>query len=718
MKTLTQQIKLQANTLYLIKLSVVRKISESPSEVIVNVQTSFSVTDEQVSVNDGFDFNMPTSSKILDERADLNEWYEQSVFIYASEFINSLIIASDESDQHCVLIVRETPVVVKPTEKNTMIASFKKMENVKLKRNGIEYSVFLNVSDAYRYIEEVVDRLNDVPHPILRIRHKDFCNNFPPLTIGLIGDDPFYGMLETTLQTIKIGSENIELILNDFFDVILIQNRSSKLLPFGSTTDDEKRLLASLTEALRGTKTPIIKLNSPKKHNSLESTLHPLKNCFRQETVTAFEYEVCNFSPVKSNNSKLMTIVVPVATDLYQFPLFKKATEDLVGFGFKISLFEANHGHVPLRTWEKFNSRNVKVYQKLAPKEIAVISGSSGFMLLTSNTHRSNQDLCNLCSIAITSGAIPVIFGKPLPSPFDSLTKNFYSVSELYDFIIEHSKTLSREKYWLAIFRRFKGLQRKGCFIDTIYSISSGQQAVSKYNDFPSAEMICVSKRVDNLENILATFDRQTYTNVTMHLVLSVSDYEKDACEAIKKKYENERFKVSILDQSQNIGNCLNYAIRSSEAGYWFKIDNNDYYGKYYIEDMLNWYDVTDADVVGKPSALVYLSQSDETYLREHAEDQMRTFLHQGSCLCGATLSGRSDRNLPMFSSSYENSCDSKWLEVLIEQEYKVFSSDIFNFTAHKVDDSLMPYNIEDGKGEDKWTLLANSSLKGWANAD
>ncbi len=702
-------IKLNQGTLNLIKIQIVTKDVNQEEKMVYINSLMVSETDRTVVHTDVI--NMPTSSPYLDENENNKSWYEQSMFFVPSILTNSIEIIVKNVDASYELIVRTSPIFVKYGERNTLKSNFKQMEKVVVERLGEKYHLFLNTNIAISYIDDFTEKFKTKAPLSLKLRNTDIIVPASSITIGLIGDDTFYGILETSYQTVKLSIESSELISLNVFDIIIIQERSSQLIEFGTTFNEETTFINSMKAALLNTNTPIFTLKNEGSTGKEYSKLIPLRNCVDNDSYKVSEYEICNFLPLNTTKT-LPTLLVPSASDLYQFQAFLTTVNELSSFGFLITVCEANYGHVVIRTQEKLNE-DIKVYGTLSPFELAALARKSGFLLLNATTLRDIKEVYNLCAIAITSGAIPIVIGIKEDVP--EFVKVVGSMSELYDFLLLYTDTILHEKEWMRRYRFFRNLQKNSQLKHVIGLYENYK--TTKVRQEPSAVMLCVTKRIENINIIIENFQRQSYQNLQLHIIWNVDEKDKYEMSSIIKTLQYSNVKFTFIDQSYNIGYCLNYGIRSTEADYWFKIDDDDYYGDYYIEDMLHWYNVTNADSVGKPSAFVYFQQNNTTYLRNHAPRQMRTFLSKGQYLCGATLSGRKDRNLPLFSNYYRNSCDSKWVEQLTNKGYRVFISDIFNFIINRGDSKQHTWQVEEHMLTEKSSYIGECDLKGWIDA-
>ncbi len=107
--------------------------------------------------------------------------------------------------------------------------------------------------------------------------------------------------------------------------------------------------------------------------------------------------------------------------------------------------------------------------------------------------------------------------------------------------------------------------------------------------------------------NIFDNFDRQTYKNKELIIIVNKNGLNIDKYESKAKAYDN--VSVYRIDESISLGHCLNYAVSISKYPIIAKFDDDDYYGPKYLSHSVKAFKHTEASVVGKCSHLVYFQQ-------------------------------------------------------------------------------------------------------------
>jgi hypothetical protein len=202
------------------------------------------------------------------------------------------------------------------------------------------------------------------------------------------------------------------------------------------------------------------------------------------------------------------------------------------------------------------------------------------------------------------------------------------------------------------------------------------------WQEFPLTTVVTPSKRPDLLPSFLKHFQRQTYPNKELILVVNTNDTDLAAIRKQAEKFSNVH--VYQVHQEKNIGVCLNLGVSMGRGKYWFKMDDDDFYGQNYMSDMIHLAETADFDIMGKPPAFIYLQKDDTIYLRNQAlQNQCRIGNAGISHLCGATFAGRKDR-YPGFNENRRACVDTDFVEDSRGMGQTILSCDIWNFIAFR----------------------------------
>src|SRR5262249_22794420 len=130
----------------------------------------------------------------------------------------------------------------------------------------------------------------------------------------------------------------------------------------------------------------------------------------------------------------------------------------------------------------------------------------------------------------------------------------------------------------------------------------------------PLMSLILVTMRPSFLPAIRAMLDRQTYVHTELvvalhgHKAMSLLPEQRRALEGGRAVLE--------LAADWSLGRCLNAAIAEAGGTFVTKIDDDDLYGRGYLEETVAHLLAGDGDVVGKSEAFFYLEDSGAILLR------------------------------------------------------------------------------------------------------
>ena len=138
--------------------------------------------------------------------------------------------------------------------------------------------------------------------------------------------------------------------------------------------------------------------------------------------------------------------------------------------------------------------------------------------------------------------------------------------------------------------------------------INENKKNLTKY---PLVTLLTCTNRYYQWRNIINNYKRQTYPNIEL-LIIFDGKFFKNRIEQILKKNDHTKH-VSITTISYtSIGNCLNHGIQKTKGTWIAKMDDDDYYGKDYITNLV--------EESKKISTLLFLKLSHFTYLEQKKE--------------------------------------------------------------------------------------------------
>lgn len=139
----------------------------------------------------------------------------------------------------------------------------------------------------------------------------------------------------------------------------------------------------------------------------------------------------------------------------------------------------------------------------------------------------------------------------------------------------------------------------------TIHSLPKLKAIRKKLVSSERVTIITPTNKIDNQQNIIVNFLRQTVKNKELIIILNNNELLnlKEWTDYVRK-YENIR--VFQIDEPVTIGACLNFGIKQATGAFIARFDDDDFYGPQYLEESLLYFQTTEASVVGKMAHFTY----------------------------------------------------------------------------------------------------------------
>ena len=162
------------------------------------------------------------------------------------------------------------------------------------------------------------------------------------------------------------------------------------------------------------------------------------------------------------------------------------------------------------------------------------------------------------------------------------------------------------------------------------FGISKVRQKLMNFYK-PGVSIIMSTNKNKYLNDIYNNFVRSDYKTKELIIIINNNKISKEDYENKFKDFNN----VSIyqLDENITLGECLNFGINRAKYDYIAKMDDDDYYGANYLLDLMNVFEYTDADVVGKNAIFIYFEEFNILALDSNFIENKYT-----KSLAGATL--------------------------------------------------------------------------------
>lgn len=197
-----------------------------------------------------------------------------------------------------------------------------------------------------------------------------------------------------------------------------------------------------------------------------------------------------------------------------------------------------------------------------------------------------------------------------------------------------------------------------------------------------TASLVCPTYRSENLDRIFANVAHQTHRPLELVLGLHGSDLDAATVARHAKAAGVEHVEVVKVDADATLGAVLNAACARSSGDYLLKIDDDDFYGPHYVEDLVNAFLYTSATVVGKRAVYVLLEASERLILRYPEHEHRYAEIVQGSTITvpRGVWEDQHFADLP-------RAVDTEFLRAAAANGGTFYSADRFNYVAFRAAD-------------------------------
>ncbi|WP_155992425.1 glycosyltransferase [Fodinicurvata fenggangensis] len=622
------------------------------------------------------------------------------------------VLLPEDILEHCPYeIISSLFIISPPPYANMAVIHFD--NSVFLKRYSLE-EINLNIFNNTAYIKKKYNRIIDLQYNLVRkliklhykkeyykkqkSNMKYIYNDIKSNTNKLLQNfylkkrninttyyrvlDFNYSMIEENIDALFLGSDRLYYHLKDSIRVKPISKIDIEYLKFCSI----KNIIIELNY-----------INHAGRNLFVEDYIDNTENVYYEEIINILKEHGVNTILIKSingndNNTKYFDFnyksldyicnykkITPVRESDYEEVFLYPNASDLFEFNENIELLDCIPKDNLIITDNKYRFSESAFHKYISSNQIIVdcdgyehyktLLKKAQFVIITEYTLKSKGSIIEIVIDSIAAGSLPIYIGnEEYIREFSQLVFCIPEFSHLPGYILQFRNNWFVEKEWLKRYRIFFNNNKFDNLIEKLGGKTN--------KNSPLVSMIAVTKRPKNINYIINNYRKQLYLNKELIIINNTNTY-------IDNTFYDESIIIYNIQKEFNIGYCLNYAIRKSKGEYWFKVDDDDYYGKYYISDMVMAYIYSGADAIGKPQYLTYLEDTD-IIIGRNAGQKYRKFLNEGEYLCGATLSGRKQSNLPEFSHRTRNGNDSEWVRNLYNLGYNIYFSDFLNFVVHR----------------------------------
>lgn len=212
-----------------------------------------------------------------------------------------------------------------------------------------------------------------------------------------------------------------------------------------------------------------------------------------------------------------------------------------------------------------------------------------------------------------------------------------------------------------------------------------------------SVSAVISTNRAHELDTVLDNMVRQSIVadgDLQVVLVLHGLDVAVADVEARFRGAGLDQVVVLPADSSLTLGACLNLGIEASDGAHVAKIDDDNFYGRHYLQDLVDAVDYSGAGIVGKWAHYTWLRSTGAVVLRFPETEHCYQRLVQG----GSILM-RGDLAREMRFSDLPRAVDTDLLNRAQAQGVSTYSADRFNFVSIRgTDRHAHTWTVEDAE--------------------
>lgn len=192
----------------------------------------------------------------------------------------------------------------------------------------------------------------------------------------------------------------------------------------------------------------------------------------------------------------------------------------------------------------------------------------------------------------------------------------------------------------------------------------------------PFVSIITATKRPEFIERFTNNIKCQVHKNLEV-IIITQSYTDEDVKNLRNELKDIPTAKLQIIENNtkDTLGERLNIGVSLSKGEYIAKMDDDDFYYKNYLQDMLIPFSYGDYGMVGKREIFVYLEGSDKTIVRYSGERHQNT-----SFVAGPTFVMKKSIFEKVSFKNVNQGEDSNLLDALNKEGIKIYAADPFGF--------------------------------------
>lgn len=197
---------------------------------------------------------------------------------------------------------------------------------------------------------------------------------------------------------------------------------------------------------------------------------------------------------------------------------------------------------------------------------------------------------------------------------------------------------------------------------------------------YSSVSIINVTRRLNYINNILNNFLRQNIENKELIIVINNNSINMNDYKKLTVNYHN--IHIYKLDENITLGSCLNFATTKCKYNIISKFDDDDYYGPFYLREILKTFNMVDCHAVGKSKSFIYFEKYNKLMIKKIGFEN--TFVN---LVLGSTLSFKKEiLNKISFQdiNVHEDKC---FCNDCLKNKYAIYSNSVYNHIVFKHSD-------------------------------
>lgn len=212
--------------------------------------------------------------------------------------------------------------------------------------------------------------------------------------------------------------------------------------------------------------------------------------------------------------------------------------------------------------------------------------------------------------------------------------------------------------------------------------------------------VITCCKTDERMERIFQNYQNQKWPNKELIIILNHKEMDISAWQA--KAQTCEKVSIYSFPEGKSTGECLNFAIDKSRHPFVSIFGDTHYYAPYFLTDLMNAFQYTGADIVGKLSYYCYLENMKALVLRfPRKENQFVRFLSGSAMIMNKRVFEH------VLFQEISSGFDTQFLRDCVEKGMELYSCDKYNYVRQIISPSQDTKNGHEYEFLQKCTITA-----------